>query len=161
MVSAELYKRVNPDGSVEFTDIPSDKQDKPVTLSPMTTFKPLPPATIRGARQQNPSVADYTAANIISPTHETTIRDNAGKLTITASVTPDLQPGHTMILLDNGKPQGKSTSGTFTLTNVDRGAHALSIQVQDGAGNTLISSETVTVFLQRKSIIKPKPSRFK
>ncbi len=154
-VAAGLYKHVNPDGSVEFTDFPRSTQDKPVILSPMSTFTPTPVPPVRSTPQKTAGTTQYTAANITSPANEATIRDNTGKLTIKTSVTPSLQPGHKIVLLNNGEKKGESTTGFFELNNVDRGAHILTIQVQDSTGKTLISSQAVTVFLHRRSSIRP------
>ena len=154
-VKAEVYKKVNPDGSVEFTDVPKSSDETPVPLSPMTTFKPTTAPPISSSpKSTKPSISKYTSVSITSPANEETIRDNAGNLTVTASLTPNLQPGHKMILLDNGTNQGESTSGSFKLSNVDRGSHVLTIQVQDATGKVLISSEPVTVFLHRQSAIR-------
>ncbi|MBL1278475.1 MAG: hypothetical protein COB30_020565 [Ectothiorhodospiraceae bacterium] len=154
-VSAELYKRVNPDGSVEFTDIPANSDDEPLKLAPLSTFKStLPPR--EGIKIPSTSASvKYTSAKIISPANETTIRDNAGIITVNASVSPGLQSGHKIVLLDNGVIKGESTSGSFTISNADRGAHALSIQVQNKSGKTLISSGSVTVYLHRRSVFNP------
>lgn len=152
-ISAEVYKKVNPDGSVEFTDAPKNEDATPVPLSPMSTFKATPAPPISSApKASKPSAVKYSNVSITSPANEETIRDNAGNLTVTASVTPSLKSEHKMVLLDNGAAVSESTSGSFTLSNVDRGAHTLSIQVQDSAGKVLISSNPVTVYLHRHFI---------
>jgi hypothetical protein len=151
---AEVYKRVNPDGSVEFTDVPKNEDETPVPLRPMSTFKPTPVTPISSSpKSSKPTAIAYTNVSITSPAHEATIRDNAGNLTVTANLAPPLQPGHKMILLDNGANRGESTSGSFKLSNVDRGSHVLTVQVQDASGKVLISSEPVTVFLKRQSAL--------
>jgi hypothetical protein len=131
-VKAEVYKQVNPDGSVEFTDVPKNKDEAPVPLSPMSTFKATPVTPISSSpKSSKPTAIEYTNVSITSPANEATIRDNAGNLTVTANLVPVLQPGHKMVLLDNGANRGESTSGSFTLSNVDRGSHVLTVQVQD------------------------------
>jgi hypothetical protein len=149
---AEVYKQVNPDGSVTFTDVPKSKDEEPVPLQPITTFKaPKAPPISSSTKTSQPTTVEYTSISITSPANEDTIRDNSGNLTVTASVAPGLQSGHTMVLLDNGKSLGESASGSFKLSNVDRGAHTLSVQIQDSAGKALITSEPVTVYLHRRS----------
>jgi len=150
---AEVYKQVNPDGSVTFTDIAGSKDEKPVPLQPMGTFQAtkVPPTS---STQKTPSTSKkYTSVSITSPANESTIRDNAGNLTITASVTPGMQSGHKMVLMDNGSLVGESASGSFKLSNIDRGAHSLIVQIQDKNVKVLISSEPVTVYLHRRSAL--------
>jgi len=150
-ISAEVYKKVNPDGSVEFTDAPKSKDATPVPLSPTNTFKATPAPPISSSQKSKPTANQYTSASITSPSNDAAIRDNAGNLTVTASVTPSLQSDHKMVLMDNGVALSESTSGSFQLSNVDRGSHSLSIQVQDSAGKVIISSDPVTVHLLRHS----------
>ena len=156
--AAEIYKRTNPDGSVEFTDVPRSDEEKPVPLSPMSTFKAAPvqrnvaPAARADARK-------YGTISIVSPANEATIRDNTGTVKVNVSLSPALRSGHKLVLLVDGAQKGESTSGSFTLNNLDRGSHSLTAQVLDKAGKTLISSTPVTVYLFRQSAIKPNRSR--
>lgn len=151
---AEIYKQINPDGSVTFTDVPSSKDEKPLPLKPMSTFKATPAPAISSTQQSTPASKKYTNVSITSPANEATIRDNAGNLTVMATVTPGLQSGHKMVLLDNGATRAESTSGSFKLSNIDRGAHTLTVQVQNRSGKTLLSSKPVTVYLHRHSALR-------
>lgn len=155
IVKAEVYKQVNPDGSVEFTDVPKSDDEAPLPLRPMSTFKAPPVTPISSSpASSKATISQYTNISITSPANEATIRDNAGNLTVTVSLAPSLQPGHKMVLFDNGTNLGESTSGSFTLSNVDRGTHVLSVQVQDTSGKVLLASEPVTVFLHRQSALR-------
>ena len=155
IVKAEVYKQVNPDGSVEFTDVPKSDDEAPLPLRPMSTFKAPAVTPISSSPTSSKSTAiEYTNVSITSPANEATIRDNAGNLTVTAKLTPSLQPGHKIVLFDNGTNLGESTSGSFTLSNVDRGTHVLSVQVQDASGKVLLASKPVTVFLHRQSVLR-------
>ena len=59
-----------------------------------------------------------------------------------------------MQLLFNGKrdtpPQ---SSGTFVMRNVDRGAHTIQVQLFDESGKAVASSEQITFFMHRASVI--------
>jgi len=156
---AEVYKRTNPDGSVEFTDVPRSDTEKPVPLGPMSTFKAIPAAPQRTSPTSRANVRTYSAISITSPTDEATIRDNTGTIEVSTSVSPPLRPGHKFVLLLDGEQKGESVSGSFTLNNLDRGSHSLTAQVVNKAGKTLISSTPVTVYLFRQSAIRAK--RFK
>jgi hypothetical protein len=167
-VLAEVYKRVNPDGSVEFSDVPSSKKDQPVDLPPPSTFEapqlspPSPPRV-----DPNASNFAYTSLSIVSPANEATLRNNAGNIEVSAALTPALQPGHKLVLLLDGNRQGEASGNTFKLTNLDRGSHQLTVEVRDADGKTLIASPSVTIYLHRHSILfnpnktpaqgKPKP----
>ncbi|HEC19508.1 MAG TPA: DUF4124 domain-containing protein [Gammaproteobacteria bacterium] len=157
--SAEVYKRVNPDGSVEFSDVPGKQDDKPVPLRPMSTFTP-PPVPPPTSTPQTPSTqAKYTELRITSPANEASIRENSGTLKVSVAVKPGLQSGHRLVLLLDGAAKAESTTGDFTLKNVDRGEHTLSAQVVDAQGKVLISAPSVSIYLHRFSAIRPKGAK--
>lgn len=64
LAKAEVYKRTNPDGSVEFTDVPSKQKEEPVPLRPMSTFKAPPTAPIRSTPQPQAQPGKYTEISI-------------------------------------------------------------------------------------------------
>jgi len=157
---AEIYKRTNPDGSVEFTDVPRSDEEKPVPLSPMSTFKTTPaPAPQRATSNARADAKKYSAISVASPANEATIRDNTGTVKVSVSLSPALRSGHKLVLLVDGEQKGESRSGSFTLNNLDRGSHSLVAQVVDKAGKALISSAPVTVYLFRQSAIRPNRAR--
>lgn len=150
---AEVYKRVNPDGSVEFTDVPSSKEEQPVTLPPPSTYQAPAPVMPQPKTAPQVSASKYTALSIVSPANDATLRDNAGNIEVKVSLSPALQAGHKLVLLVDGSSQGETTDNTFALTNLERGSHQLTAEVRDAKGETLISSASVTVFLHRHSIL--------
>lgn len=152
--SAEVYKRVNPDGSVEFTDIPRNDKEKPLPHKPINTFKSPPPATSRtydSERQAAP--LKYSSIAITSPADDVAVRNNAGIINISVSLTPSLQPNHKLIILMDGNPVGETTTGSFSLNNVDRGTHTISAQVENEKNEILIRADPVTTHLLRRSIL--------
>ncbi len=151
--SAEIYKRTKPDGSVEFTDVPRSDKEKPLPLSPMSTFKATP-ALQKATSNVRADTQKYNTISVTSPANETTIRDNAGTVKVSVSLSPSLRSGHKLVLRVNGQQKGESVSGSFTLNNLDRGSHVLVAQVLDKAGKTLIGSTPVTVYLFRQSVTR-------
>ncbi|MCF6337731.1 MAG: DUF4124 domain-containing protein [Gammaproteobacteria bacterium] len=156
---AEIYKRTNPDGSVEFTDVPRSDDEKPVPLSPMSTFKTTPVPQQKRTSTARADAKKYSVISVTSPANETTIRDNTGMVTVNVSLSPALRSGHKLVLLVDGEQKGESRSGSFTLNNLDRGSHSLVAQVVDKAGKALISSAPVTIYLFRQSVIRSNRAR--
>ena len=154
-VSAGVYKRVNPDGSVEFTDVPEEIGEKPIEVAPSSSYSPppQPPSTA-----PEPAVKEtefsYESVSITGPANDATIRDNEGNISISVESTPGLRKDHHYLLKMDGKPVGEGSSRTFSLNNVDRGSHNFIVQILDQDKKVLIESKSVVVHLHR-AFVKP------
>lgn len=150
--TAGVYKRVNPDGSIEFTDKPEEIGEKPIVVPPPSSYSPPPaPKPAPPAAASKTAVVSYESLTITSPPNDTTIRDNEGKITITAGSKPGLQKGHRYKLLMDGKEAGKGPNNSFEVKNVDRGSHSFTVQIIDENARVIVQSEPVTVHLHRAS----------
>jgi hypothetical protein len=155
---AEVYKRVNPDGSVEFSDVPDKKGEKPIAIEPSSSYSPpKQPLTLSAPKGTGKKVfAGYDSLNITQPEDGATIRDNTGNLTVSVTSSPALQDSDSYVLLMDGSKVGEGRNGTFKLNNLPRGSHTLTVQIQDGEGSNLIQSGAVTFNLKRFSkLLKP------
>jgi len=161
VVAAEkVYKKVNPDGTVEFTDKPSgDAKEIPVRKTPSIKIKPAPNLnlnTTAGKKQ----VFTYDEVVVTAPANDETIRDNTGNISIAGMIRPEVQTGlgHQMRWMMDGKPL-EETGLAFQLANVDRGTHSVQLQVIDKQGEVVASSQSVTFHLLRyASPAKPAPN---
>lgn len=156
---AQVYRIVNPDGSVTFTDQPQQGAE-PVKLPPVSTYPAPRAAAPAGAPPQGGQDADtgYNRFEVISPEPEATIRDNEGNVSLQLRVDPPLRvaDGHRIQYMVNGVDQGEPSSHPgVTIHNVDRGSHSLSARLLDADGNTLMTTPAVTVFVHRASALSP------
>ncbi|MGD8712842.1 MAG: DUF4124 domain-containing protein [Thiohalophilus sp.] len=151
VVAAEkVYKKVNPDGTVEFTDKPSsDAQEIPVRKTPSINIKPAPNLNLN-SRSDKKQVFTYDEVVVTAPANDETIRDNTGNISIAGMIKPDVQTGlgHQPRWMMDGKPLEK-TGLALQLTNVDRGTHTVRLEVIDKQGEVVASSQTVTFHLMR------------
>lgn len=157
LAQAQVYRSVGKDGSVTFSDQPSDGAVK-VQVKKLETIKsvdtPVPPSSSTGQQaQQN----IYTGISITSPADDQAIRENAGNLSVSVSVTPGLKPSHKLVLYLDGKKYSTGTADSFSLHNIDRGTHQLRVAVVDNGGHQLIDSKSVTFHMLRHSVLMPKP----
>jgi Domain of unknown function (DUF4124)/Penicillin-Binding Protein C-terminus Family len=168
-----VYRTTDAQGNVVFTDSPpanATPADR-VEIRPTNTVQPpqIPP---RPVSENTPNAEAEVAAyilNITEPVNETTIPMGPGNFSVSVNVSPTLQGAENLQLFLDGAPQGKpQRASTWSLTNVYRGQHDLTVGVIDGSGKTLAISPPVRVFVQRPSLnspsrstppAKPKPPR--
>lgn len=152
LTADEIYKHVDKNGNVSFSDRPLDG-GKPIDLSPTNSAGSIAlPKQNRRLSDSSPT-GEYQSLRITRPQNDVTIHDNAGNLGVAVQVAPALRSGDSIrLLVDGSSPLEDSTSGGFQLLNVDRGTHQLQAQLLDNLGNVLLVSELVTVHLRRQSV---------
>lgn len=162
---AAIYRTVDANGNVVFTDMPSGPDAKPVELQQPSTYAPrtLPTqrsaADAEAAEQGEPTASSYTRVEIVSPQMDETIRDNTGLVTVSVALQPRLRPGDSLTLLMNGEVLVKDLKTTnLPISNVDRGSHELQALVVDDTGSEVGRSEPVTFHLHRAALGGARPS---
>ncbi len=150
---SEVYKTVDENGNVVFTDNPSagSKSAQEVKIPPVNSAAP-PPAIVRPAAPTSPQpeAAKKVSVSITSPAHEDVIPMGPGNFDVTAAVTPALKQGHQLQLLIDAEPWSEPQKSTlWSMTNVYHGSHILLVNVVDAEGQILTSSEPVTVHVIR------------
>lgn len=165
---AEIYRWVDENGNVVFTDEPHPQAEK-IEVSPSTVYTPddsirapepdQPPLTL--SPEPDTSDADNEAPatsydlRIIAPSGDESIWSNNGDLTVSMIVEPalDAEQGHKILLqLDGEAVSEPRASTTFQLNNLNRGTHTLDAMVVDDNGNTFASSPVISFQLHRTSI---------
>jgi hypothetical protein len=156
--NAEIYKSINADGEVVYSDTATKGAEKlKMPALPTYTAPAIPPPSStpgRSAEEAN----FYSTFVIKSPADEETIRNNLGILNIEAKLDPPLQTRlrHQVQFFLNGAPYGAPVGRTnLTINNLDRGEYTLSASVVDADGKTLISTGDIVLFMKRHSILNP------
>jgi hypothetical protein len=158
----KVYKVIQPDGTVLFTDSPpADGSAQEVDVRPLNTTPPL--ASPTDAFDDTPAAEleqSYSEFRITSPGNDETIRDNAGNVNVDLSLKPTLRSGDKIELLINGQSVGGGRSTAITLTEMDRGTHSIQAVVKNSVGKVVARSNSVTFTMQRRSaILQPAPPR--
>ena len=155
---ARIYKTVDENGNIIFTDIPP-REDEPAEQIIVEQPNAFSIEEAIGPREQwvveaeeaepEASPFAYTSLNIASPEDDQAIRENAGNISIVAIPSPQLQPGHSIRLVMDGTPVQEGNQTRFDLENVDRGTHVVATEIVDDAGNVLIRSDDITFHMLR------------
>lgn len=145
-----VYKKVNKDGTVVYSDKPFPGATK-VNLPPINTRKtqPLPAPVI----SEKPPEREVASIAILSPNNGDSIRSNGGELTVTIGVTAPSDHNYKIQLLINDKPHGPAVvNNTFTLKELDRGIIKIKAQLQGRRGKVLATSSETVVYMHKASI---------
>lgn len=152
---AEVYKSINDDGQVVYSDRPGDNAER-LRMPALPTYTPQPVRSIsRYSKAEHAQQQEtYNGFEITAPADDSTIRNNIGSLEITTLISPALMVplGHTIQFYIDGSAHGVASDATaLSVTNIDRGSHQLSASVLDADGKVLISTVPVTVHMKRAS----------
>ncbi|MDX1433895.1 MAG: DUF4124 domain-containing protein [Gammaproteobacteria bacterium] len=157
----KVYKVIQPDGTVEFTDDPRPGETATeVKVEPLNTTPPLAtPAQEAGLESSTTSSGQtYSEFRITSPDDNAALRVNNGNVDVDLALEPPLRSGDTIDIMLNGTVVGGGKQTAITLSNVDRGSHTVQAVVKNGAGEVVARSNTVSFSLQRRSaILQPSP----
>lgn len=156
----EIYKIVNPDGSITFTDQKPAPGAEPVKLKPLSVVETdietpsqaapedaaadPPEPTSRELRRQ---FRDFA---ITQPKNDETFWGTENQVTVLWGASQPIQPGMRVILYVNGKSQDVSESGSAILS-LDRGEHQVYAELRDANNRRIITSETVRFFVKQHS----------
>ena len=159
VIAQQIYKTTDEHGNVIFTDSPpatstsTERVELPETNT--TPATPIPPRPKTKPAPEEPESPGFSVA-ITVPANETTIPMGPGNFSVTAEVKPVLGVGASLQLYMDGIPWGKPQQGnSWSLTNVFRGAHDITVAVVDEEGRHLAGSEPVRVYVLRPSINSP------
>ena len=155
----KIYKKVNPDGSVEYSDKPIEggtlmtvPKGTVVTLPRPSDLKAAETTADRKAKdrkQTEEHAATYTRFEILRPKDDEAIRSNSGDLTAQLALEPGIVEGDRLRWKLDGKPIEGAGSLILILHNVDRGTHTLQAEIIDANGKVVKSTPVVTFHLLR------------
>ena len=156
--AATVYKWVDENGVVHYSDQPHPNAEKVPLKAPQTyTAPPIPATPSQPARNapQKPAQT-YQSCVISEPTPDQMFMITD---TVTAGVTiqPAVRPGDTAVVTLDGQrvPGVPASGGQFTISPVDRGTHVIQVTIQDSSGATICSSPPVTFHVHQPSLQSP------
>jgi len=163
-VFSEMYKWVDQEGNISYSDTPPYKGAESLDAPAITTMPATAVAKKKPAKANQPEeekTTKYSYLRITSPENDATIQNNEGNFSISITVKPslDTKNGHYFSLSMDGKVvQDKLSGNSANMSNIDRGSHKISVSIKDKNGKTLRKSKAVTVHLHRRSILN-RPAR--
>ena len=149
----KIYKVVDEEGNVTFTDTPPNDSDaivEPHSILGTNTTPAVATAPEDAVKTDQAEAKASYVTRIVSPADESTIPMGPGDFVVEAEVSPGLDNGEQLILLLDGEAVGAPQSfPRWQLTNVFRGAHRLQVVrvSETGAAQSQSTEHTVYVCL--------------
>ncbi|MGB7933213.1 MAG: DUF4124 domain-containing protein [Gammaproteobacteria bacterium] len=156
-VQADVYKSVDENGEIIFSDQPTPNAQR-MKLPELPTYKAPPVPGFSSSPKTAPVASPYDSVKIIAPENDATIRDNQGVVRVEVALDPPLmiKQGHKIQFYLNGEPHGIPVGTTsISFSNLDRGTYTLSMSVVDASDAVLMRSEPVVFHLHRESVLNP------
>ena len=156
-VSADVWRWVDDDGVVHFSDTPREGAELvDVSQSSRSTGARVYRNTAPEGSSDDDATAPeqafkYESLSISSPGAEETLWNIDGVLSVSLALSPPLQPGHQVRAYFDGKAQ-IVTGTSFQLTEVWRGVHNLQAEVIDETGKMMIRSRPSRFYVQQNSV---------
>ena len=156
--AVELYRWVDKDGLVHYSDQPGPGAEK-ITVQSVPTIgttpvkdtiaEPPPPAAFSG----------YERFVVAQPPNNETVRDNTGAVTVSLELVPALQVelGHTVRVTLAGQTQGGAAL-QFSFAGIERGTHTVTAMVLDKDGVPIKTASSTFTLHKISKLLGPKPS---
>ena len=159
----EIYKVVDENGNVTFTDQRPSSDAQPMDLPPLSVIEsdaesPAAAATAAQAEAENarpPTPRDlrklFSDFSITRPLPEETFWGTANTVVVTWASSQQILPGMKVMLYVNGTAQEAPPEGGVSLT-LDRGEHQVYAELRDERNRRIISTDPVTFFVKQNSV---------
>ena len=157
-IQAAIYRSVDENGKVTFSDVEDEKSEEIVIdLAPTPVVPPASPQIIiediPSEKEKQPTAINYQLS-IISPAQNENFQ-NPESIRVEARVSPALNAvGGDLLQFElDGKPWGDPQALISTqLSNIERGSHILTVSVRDKAGNILKKSKSTLFHVHKHSV---------
>ena len=158
----EIYRWVDKDGVVHFSDQPGAENAVLIKVIEPNTFENEDPGSdgsgaSPGAAAEEPSTPDfppYRGLFISSPAADQVFFGADAVVTATAEVDGMLNPDHSVVFFLNG--ERREADGLSTeFTNLARGSYFLRASVLDASGKPVVSSSQTTFHVRQPSVNSP------
>lgn len=160
--AGEVYRHVDEDGNVTFSDERGDDKSEPMELKSIPEVNmPEPAQRQRPSREERSGEKEeteeteeqegYQSITISQPEHDSAFWRGDGLVVVRFQSEPGLRSGHRYVVELDGEKVEEGRSESLTLENMDRGTHEVVVHIVNGDGKTLTSSDVTRFTLHRPS----------
>lgn len=158
--AAETWRWRDANGVVHYSDRPIPGAER-VNIGPSSqpgSARSTSPAisTAPAAAPQPQATVSYSSCTITAPANDETF-NAVSSVSATVQVAPLLQDSHRIQVLLDGRAYADwpERLPTYTLMNLNRGSHTLSVRVQDADGRVVCNGSPITFHVRQPSLLSP------
>lgn len=153
-VAAEVYRHVDKNGVVHYSDQPPTRDAKPVVLPPIQVIGPIGAGSDASLDQAFTAAAPAYKLSIVSPAADETFRGDDRRLPVSVSMDQPLPDGFGLLYLLDGSAQNTPAvrSLNYTLDGVERGEHLISVAMVDATGREVARAAPVIVHMKPPTV---------
>lgn len=150
----QVYRWVDANGVIHYTDEPPQKDLKPVELPPLQSISAqkidsaLPPPSGAPSRTASAASSSGLEVRLTAPKPDETIRGAERIVPVAVAFNRPLPEGARLVYLLDGNPMQTTSASSSELSGVDRGTHLVAVAVVDGSGKELARSAPVIVHVK-------------
>lgn len=168
-LAAQVYKTVDENGNVVYTDQPPSEGSKPIKLRPISVieapvYQTAEPAGAGASAEEESKEKPlrvlrkhYEGFAIVSPAQEESIWYANQVVPVAWSTPIPLEEGMTVTVTVDGNSQPPTSEPVVAFTNLERGEHAASAVLRDAKNRVVATAETVTFFIRQPNIYMNAP----
>ncbi|MCD9459308.1 DUF4124 domain-containing protein [Marinibactrum halimedae] len=148
-----IYKTVDENGNITYSDNPPDKDSKPYQLPSINSQPAHSTEGFPKAREKTTTQAtENYYISIASPADDQAIPPGQLSVSIVGSIEPAPKEALTFELVVDGSVALTGSSPTFVLSPLLRGTHIASIRAIDKDGNLVTASNNITFHVIRPNV---------
>jgi Domain of unknown function (DUF4124) len=157
--SQEIYRWVDKDGVVHYSDSPDSPNAKLIDVIEPNAYEAedAAQAAAGGASQEpdeEPEASPYESLTIVSPTPDQVFFGADAVVSATAELDGTLRPDHSVVFFLNGNR--KAADGLSTeFSGLARGSYFLRASILDQNGNPVVTSQQTAFHVRQPSINSP------
>ena len=158
--AAEVYKTVDKDGNVTYTDKPPAGGAKPMDLPPLSVIEtPVyeKPAKAEESEEDKEMSLGYLRQQysdfaIVAPPQEESVWHPEVAMSMAWNTRYQLQEGMQVTVYVDGKQVARTADQIIPVPDLDRGEHKLEAQLTDSKNRRIATAEPVTFFIRRPNL---------
>lgn len=163
LAEGEIFRVVDENGNVIFTDQRPSADAQPMQLPELSVIKTDPPPVAPNPSAGESGTEDQAMTpremrrqfrdfRIMQPQPEETFWGTENQVTVSWGSDNEIPPEMSARLFVNGQPQDAPASGSTTLT-LERGEHQVYVELLDARKRRIVATETVTFFVKQHSAL--------